>query len=329
MCLSEPQAGSAVVGHRHARHARRHRVRKPIRSARATACAATRCGSRGGEHELTENIVHLVLAKIPGPMASWCRAPRGISLFIVPKKLVDPDGRLTGERNDVALAGLNHKLGYRGIHQHAARTSARAVRCARRSRSDRLPRRQARRRPALHVPHDERGAHRRSAWRGDAGLWPAMKRALRATRVTARRGAASGPAGKDAATAAGAHHRARRRQAHAAGAEGICRRRRWRWHCIAHGWSTSSTPAPPARGSEAALLLESADADRQELAKRVVPGGEQRWRSRCTAATATRATFPVEQYWRDNRLNMIHEGTHGIQAPDLLGRKVVMEGGAG
>jgi butyryl-CoA dehydrogenase len=39
--------------------------------------------------------------------------------------------------------------------------------------------------------------------------------------------------------------------------------------------------------------------------------------------------FPVEQYWRDNRLNMIHEGTHGIQALDLLGRKVVMDGGRG
>jgi len=38
--------------------------------------------------------------------------------------------------------------------------------------------------------------------------------------------------------------------------------------------------------------------------------------------------FPVEQYWRDNRLNMIHEGTHGIQALDLLGRKVTMDGGA-
>ena len=39
--------------------------------------------------------------------------------------------------------------------------------------------------------------------------------------------------------------------------------------------------------------------------------------------------FPVEQYWRDNRLNMIHEGTHGIQATDLLGRKVLMEQGRG
>ena len=37
----------------------------------------------------------------------------------------------------------------------------------------------------------------------------------------------------------------------------------------------------------------------------------------------------VEQYWRDNRLNMIHEGTHGIQGLDLLGRKVVMQGRAG
>ena len=37
----------------------------------------------------------------------------------------------------------------------------------------------------------------------------------------------------------------------------------------------------------------------------------------------------VEQYWRDNRLNIIHEGTHGIQALDLLGRKVVMDSGAG
>jgi butyryl-CoA dehydrogenase len=38
--------------------------------------------------------------------------------------------------------------------------------------------------------------------------------------------------------------------------------------------------------------------------------------------------FAVEQHWRDNRLNMIHEGTHGIQALDLLGRKVLLQDGA-
>jgi alkylation response protein AidB-like acyl-CoA dehydrogenase len=67
-----------------------------------------------GEHELTENIIHLVLAKIPGPDGRLVPGTRGISLFIVPKKLVGVDGDLTGERNDVALAGLNHKCGWRG-----------------------------------------------------------------------------------------------------------------------------------------------------------------------------------------------------------------------
>jgi alkylation response protein AidB-like acyl-CoA dehydrogenase len=62
-----------------------------------------------GEHALSENIVHLVLAKIPGGPPGV----KGISLFVVPKVLVNADGSL-GERNDVSLAGLNHKMGYRG-----------------------------------------------------------------------------------------------------------------------------------------------------------------------------------------------------------------------
>jgi butyryl-CoA dehydrogenase len=67
-----------------------------------------------GDHELTENIVHLVLAKIPDETGKLIPGTRGISLFIVPKKMVDTNAQLTGERNDVALAGLNHKLGWRG-----------------------------------------------------------------------------------------------------------------------------------------------------------------------------------------------------------------------
>ncbi len=63
----------------------------------------------GGDHELNENIVHLVLARIKGAPAGV----KGISLFIVPKILVNADGSL-GERNDVALAGLFHKMGGRG-----------------------------------------------------------------------------------------------------------------------------------------------------------------------------------------------------------------------
>ena len=72
-----------------------------------------------GDHELTENIVHLVLAKIPGPDGKLIPGVKGISLFIVPKKLVDTEGHLTGERNDVALAGLN-QAGLARHHQHVA-----------------------------------------------------------------------------------------------------------------------------------------------------------------------------------------------------------------
>ena len=113
MCLSEPQAGSSLSDI----------------STRAVPDGANYQGDplgpryrltghkmwiSSGEHELNENIVHLVLAKIPGPDGKPIAGTRGISLFIVPKKLVDTEGQLTGERNDVALAGLNHKLGWRG-----------------------------------------------------------------------------------------------------------------------------------------------------------------------------------------------------------------------
>jgi alkylation response protein AidB-like acyl-CoA dehydrogenase len=63
----------------------------------------------GGDHDLNENIVHLVLARVKGAP----RGVKGISLFIVPKFMVNDDGSL-GERNDVVLAGLFHKMGGRG-----------------------------------------------------------------------------------------------------------------------------------------------------------------------------------------------------------------------
>ncbi|WP_373368368.1 acyl-CoA dehydrogenase family protein [Ottowia beijingensis] len=110
MCLSEPQAGSslsdittrATLEDQDDPLGPRYRLR------------GNKMWISSGEHELTENIVHLVLAKIPGPDGKLIPGVKGISLFIVPKKLVDTEGNLTGVRNDVALAGLNHKLGWRG-----------------------------------------------------------------------------------------------------------------------------------------------------------------------------------------------------------------------
>ncbi|MDT4818240.1 3-methylmercaptopropionyl-CoA dehydrogenase [compost metagenome] len=62
-----------------------------------------------GEHDLTDNIVHLVLARVPGAP----EGVKGISLFVVPKFLVNPDGSL-GARNDVRCVSIEHKLGIHG-----------------------------------------------------------------------------------------------------------------------------------------------------------------------------------------------------------------------
>jgi alkylation response protein AidB-like acyl-CoA dehydrogenase len=73
------------------------------------AISGTKIFITGGEHDLTENIVHLVLAKLPdAPQGS-----KGISLFIVPKYLVDEDGGV-GERNTVTSGSIEHKMGIRG-----------------------------------------------------------------------------------------------------------------------------------------------------------------------------------------------------------------------
>jgi alkylation response protein AidB-like acyl-CoA dehydrogenase len=92
MCLSEPQAGSSLSdvatravpdgeGFEADPLGPRYRLK------------GNKMWISAGEHELTENIIHLVLAKIPGPDGKLVPGTRGISLFIVPKKLVDTDGR--------------------------------------------------------------------------------------------------------------------------------------------------------------------------------------------------------------------------------------------
>ena len=100
MALSEPQAGSSLAD---------ITTRAEPQDDGTYRLTGNKMWISAGDHELTENIVHLVLAKIPGGPPGV----KGISLFIVPKFLVNDDGSL-GERNDVVLAGLNHKMGYRG-----------------------------------------------------------------------------------------------------------------------------------------------------------------------------------------------------------------------
>lgn len=100
MCLSEPQAGSSLAD---------IRTKAEKLDDGSYKITGTKMWISGGDHELTDNIIHMVLAKIPGGPAGV----KGISLFLVPKHNVLQDGTI-GESNNVALAGLNHKMGHRG-----------------------------------------------------------------------------------------------------------------------------------------------------------------------------------------------------------------------
>jgi acyl-CoA dehydrogenase len=97
MNLTEPQAGSDLSA------IKARAVRQPDGTYRIFG---TKIFITYGDHDLTENIIHMVLARTPDAPPGT----RGISLFLVPKRLVHRDGSL-GARNDVVCAGLEHKLG--------------------------------------------------------------------------------------------------------------------------------------------------------------------------------------------------------------------------
>lgn len=99
MCLSEPHAGSDVGA---------TKTRAQLIEGNVYNISGTKCWISAGDHDLTENIVHLVLARIDGAPAGT----KGLSLFIVPKIWVNEDGS-PGKPNDVVTASLEHKLGIR------------------------------------------------------------------------------------------------------------------------------------------------------------------------------------------------------------------------
>jgi len=101
MCLTEPQAGSSLSDIK----------TTAVKAAQGDyyLLTGTKCFISNGDHDLTENIVHPVLAKLPDAPPGV----KGISLFIVPKYRVNQDGSV-GEFNDVVTAGIEHKLGLRG-----------------------------------------------------------------------------------------------------------------------------------------------------------------------------------------------------------------------
>ncbi|MCB0866268.1 MAG: acyl-CoA dehydrogenase [Solirubrobacterales bacterium] len=283
MCLSETQAGSSLSD---------ITTRAEPQDDGSYRVTGSKMWISGGEHELTENIVHLVLAKIPGGPAGV----KGISLMLVPRYL-------DGEPNGVVLAGLNHKMGYRGtVNTVLSFEGATGY--------------------LVGEPH-----------RGLAYMFAMMNEA----RVGVGLGAT------------------------ALGYTGYLKSLQYARERPQGRPIQSKDPAEPQ-----IPIVEHADVKRMLLAQKsyvegalalilycskLVDDGDEElldmltpiakaWPAQwCLEANSLAIQihggygyareYEVEQHYRDNRLNPIHEGTNGIQGLDLLGRKVTQNGGAG
>jgi alkylation response protein AidB-like acyl-CoA dehydrogenase len=310
MCLSEPQAGSSLAD---------VATRAQPQDDGTYRLFGNKMWISAGEHDLSENIVHLVLARIPGSPPGV----KGISLFVVPKVLVEEDGS-PGERNDVVLAGLNHKMGYRGttntllnfgegVHTPGGRAGAVGHLVGEQHRGLAY---------MFHMMNEARiGVGSGATALGYTGYLKSLKYARE--RPQGRPIAAKDPSAPQVPIVQ--HADVRRmllaQKSYVEGALALvlyCGR-------LVDDERTAETQEERDR---AHLLLDTLTP--------IAKSWPSQW---CLEANSlaiqvhggygyTRE-YDVEQHYRDNRLNPIHEGTHGIQALDLLGRKVVMHGGAG
>lgn len=299
MCLSEPQAGSSLADIR--------TTAEPLPDGRY-ALRGNKMWISSGDHDMAENIVHLVLAKIPGGPAG----SKGISLFLVPKRHVDADGH-AGDSNGVTLIGLNHKLGTHG-----------QVNCL------------------LGFGDNEpcTGELIGKAHDGMRGMFVMMNEARIGVGLSA---AMSGYAGYRAALA----YAKERKQGRAVTERDpstpmlpIIEHADVRRQLLR---AKSYTEGSFALCMYAARLIDDAKAgnagaaEAQALVDLLTPIVKA-WPSEYALEANSIAIqvhggagytrdFPVERLWRENRINAIHEGTNGMQAMDLLGRKLLGDGG--
>ncbi|MFS8933532.1 acyl-CoA dehydrogenase [Cupriavidus taiwanensis] len=323
MCLSEPQAGSSLSD---ITTRAEYEGESPLGA--QYRLRGNKMWISAGEHELSENIVHLVLAKIPGPDGKLIPGVKGISLFIVPKYLVNEDGSL-GEHNDVVLAGLNHKMGYRGTtncllnfgegmkYQPGGKAGAigylvgephKGLACM------------------FHMMNEARiGVGLGAVMLGYTGYLHALDYARNRPQ-----GRPVGPGGKDAASP----------QVKLVEHADIRRMLLAQKSYVEGGLALNLYCARLVDEEEAAAAAGDQEAHaRLALLLDILTPIAKSWPSQwCLEANnlaiqvhggyGYTREYNVEQFYRDNRLNPIHEGTHGIQGLDLLGRKVVMKDGA-
>jgi butyryl-CoA dehydrogenase len=302
MCLSEPHAGSSLAD-----------IRCQARPGDdgSYRLSGTKMWISGGDHDLAETIVHLVLAKLPGAPPGT----RGISLFAVPRDRVCEDASV-GEPNDVRLAGLNHKMGWRGttnaVLSFGERGDCRAELVGEPHRGLEY---------MFQMMNAARiGVGTNAVALGYAAYGEAL--AYARERTQGRPPGSKNPASPPVPILRHADVR-RMLLAQKCWVEGglalvlYCARLADEERCApdaaararVHGLLELLTPIAKSWPSE--FCLEA-----NKLAIQV-HGGYGYTRD-----------FPVERLYRDNRLNSIHEGTHGIHGLDLLGRKVPMQDGA-
>ena len=292
MCLSEPQAGSSLsdITTR----------AEPLDDGRY-AISGRKMWISGGEQEISGNIVHMVLAKIPGGPAGV----KGISLFIVPKLNAD------GTPNDVTLAGLNHKMGYRGTTNCALNFGEKGA-CV----GELLGEPHKGLSYMFQMMNEARiGVGMGATALGQAGYQASLEYAR-------ERPQGRSPAGKDPTSAQVAiveHADVRRLLvAQKAAVEAA----------LALSIYCTSLVDRERKGDDAAgLLLEILTPITKSWPSEFCLEANKHAIQVLGGAGYTR-DYPVERYYRDDRLNHIHEGTHGIQGMDLLGRKVLMGNGA-
>ena len=320
MCLSEPQAGSSLsdINTRadfecDSPFGARYRV------------TGNKMWISGGDHELSENIVHLVLCKVPGPDGRLIPGVKGISLLLVPKFLVGEDGSLA-ERNDVQLAGINHKMGYRGTvncllnfgegTRYKPEGKAGAVGYLVGEAHHGLA-------YMFHMMNEARiGVGLGAVALGYTGYLHALEYARQRPQ-----GRPVGAAGKDPASP----------QAKIIGHADVKRMLLAQKSYVEGGLAFNLYCAKLV--DEALVAGDTAQRGPLTLLLDILTPIAKSWPSQwCLAANdlaiqvhggyGYTREYKVEQFYRDNRLNPIHEGTHGIQGLDLLGRKVVMHEGA-
>ena len=303
MALSETQAGSSLAD---------IATRATPREDGAYRLTGSKMWISGAEHELRENIVNLVLARIDGAPAGV----KGISLFVVPKFMPDADGR-PGARNGVRLVGLNRKMGQRGTTNTVLALGAEEP-CV----GFLVGEPHQGLRYMFHMMNEARigvGAGAAvTAWRG-------YLEALAYARER-RQGRALNAKTPNAPAVPIIEHPDVMRMllAQKAIAEGSVHL------CLAGARLVDEIAVEddPAKKADLQLLLE------------VLTPIIKSWPSErgCEANSLAIQVhggygythdFPVERLYRDQRLNPIHEGTTGVQGLDLLGRKMRMEGGRG